>query len=175
MFSISVFFIVCLITFITYKTFGLLMYSSFMHSYRSPIVSIIRTQFTLIFYRFVMLSLYMFFKHKRLKWTVITKITFDMIWFVMNLSYVIISGSIGMCIFATAPLYIMVLFRDLSEKMEQARNWPITKITQFWPNQADIQAILPSFILIGCKLWIFYHWPIFGPVWAVVKIHLPNL
>ena len=127
MFSIVVFFIKCFVTIVTHKTFCLLMNSSFMYWNGSFDVSKIRTQITLIFCRFVMLSLYMPFEHIRLKRTVVTKITFDMIWFVMHLSYVIIPGSIGMCIFATAPLFIMLLFRNLLEKMEQARNWPITK------------------------------------------------
>ena len=116
MFSIVVFFIKCFVTIVTHKRFGLLVNSSFMNWNGSLDISKVRTQITLIFCRFVMLSLYMPFEHIRLKRTVVTKITFDMIWFVMHLSYVIIPGSIGMCIFATAPLFIMVLFRDLSEK-----------------------------------------------------------
>ena len=116
MFGIIIFFIKCFVTIMTHKTFGLLVNSSFMNWNRSFNVSKIRTQITLIFGRFVMLSLYMSLEHIRLKWTVVTKITFDMIWFVMHLSNVIIPGSIGMCIFATAPFFYVIILRIFGKK-----------------------------------------------------------
>ena len=116
MFGIIIFFIKCFVTIMTHKTFCLFVNSSFMNWNCSFNVSKIRTQITLIFRRFVMLSLYMSLEHIRLKWTVVTKITFDMIWFVMHLSNVIIPGSIGMCIFATAPFFYVIILRIFGKK-----------------------------------------------------------